>query len=156
MRNASDDALLYVCKSYFQSVRRWLRKKGVADADTPVLFSKILTDLVRDIQEKKLSGPVDFEVLLRDAIDRRLSLFKSERRQTGTESNVPPIVEVAGRCYNALDIDARRLLEGYHIEGLNYEQLAAKYGYGNASIAEFEVNRQMSKLEGLVHISLEE
>ncbi|MFM9050755.1 MAG: hypothetical protein ACKOKF_00360 [Bacteroidota bacterium] len=155
LRNASDDALLYVCKRYFQSVRRWIRKKGVPDARTQFVFSKMLTGLVRNIQEKRLSGPVDFEALLRDVIDDGLSSFKKDKNSDAAPKDISASVEVAARCYSALDPTAGRLLEAYYLEGLNFEELASRFGYGNATIAEFEVLRQMAKLEGLVHISLE-
>jgi DNA-directed RNA polymerase specialized sigma24 family protein len=154
LRDSSADALGRLCKRYFQSSRRWLRRQGVKDSDTPGLFADIVLDLTRFIQEKKVTGPIDFEHLLRESTMDRLKRYKDLRRSASSNHPEDETVEAAVRCFSALDESHQRLLEAHYVEGANFEEVARRFGFGNASIAEFEIDRAMNLLEGLVKVSI--
>lgn len=154
LKNGSTDILLYLTQQYFQSSRRWLRSKGVRDADTPQLFSKAVINLMRELQAKKPSAPVDMEKYIFTKINEALSAYKVKTTE-GDERMQISGIQLTARCFAALDDDARKLLSAYYADNLTFEELAVRFEFSNPVIAEFEVNRQMKKLEGIVKVAME-
>ena len=154
LKNGSTDLLLYLTKRYFQSSRRWLRSKGVRDADTPELFSDALVLLMREVQEKKPHGPVDFQKYLFVKIREVLKNYKA-KADLPEAISIPSPSQLASRCFNALDEDAQQLLTAYFADNLSYEEIAVLFQLSNPAIAEHEVSRQMRKLEEIVKVALE-
>jgi len=62
--------------------------------------------------------------------------------------------EIVSDCVSIMDPDSRRLLAARYAEKLSYEQIAARYEYSNPVIAQFEVNKAMTQLEGIARARL--
>ena len=50
--NGQEDILFYLNRKYFETARRWLRRKGTPDAQTPEIFTTVLVNVYREIQRK--------------------------------------------------------------------------------------------------------
>ncbi|MFM7216497.1 MAG: hypothetical protein ACKO1U_00610 [Bacteroidota bacterium] len=154
LRASSNEALDRFTKRYFQSTRRWMRRQGVRDSDTPRLFADMLVGIIRFLQVKKVSGPMDLELLMRECIRENVKGYKG--RNKAKEITIAPdgISVTAARCFSALDEQAQQLLEAYYVQGFKFEEIADRFGFGNAAIAEFEIDRAMELLENLVNVSV--
>jgi hypothetical protein len=154
LKNGSSDVLLYLTQRYFQSSRRWLRTKGIRDADTPDVFSSALLDMMREIQERKPVVQLDIQKYLFSKIKEGVSNYKARMAAT-TALDMNSIQRIAERCFSALDEQAQKVLSAYYSDNFSYEELAVHLAYSNPAIAENEVNRQMNRFEGIVKAAME-
>ena len=58
--NGQEDVLFYLNRKYFETARRWLRRKGILDSKTPEIFSTILVRVYREIQQSRISEEIAF------------------------------------------------------------------------------------------------
>ena len=61
---------------------------------------------------------------------------------------------VASQCVSILDEQARNLLHACYAERKSFEDIATKFEFSNAVIAQHEVNKAMNMLEGIVKLRL--
>ncbi len=157
IQNGKEEVLFYVSRKFFQPSRRWLRRKGVPDDKTPQIFVTVLLQLFRDIQQQRLSIHVDFESYLFNSLEE---YFKQERSKSKKQRYVLGTVysdkqkDAVSLCVEIQDEEIRKLLYSRYAEKLSFEQIAVRYDYSNPVIAQFEVNKAMSRLEGIVRIRL--
>ncbi|HNP49288.1 MAG TPA: hypothetical protein PKK99_03550 [Bacteroidia bacterium] len=155
--NGQEDVLFYLNKKYFESARRWLRRKGAADSQTPQLFSQVLIRVYREIQRSKISPNIPFEPYFFNALKEQL---KEEKRFRKENRNIPGPVysdqqrNIAAECFGIMDEDHRKLLAARFAEKLSYEQIAVRFDFSNPVIAQFEVNKALNQLEGITRARL--
>ena len=157
IQNGKEEVLFYVSRKFFQPSRRWLRRKGVPDDKTPQIFVTVLLQLFRDIQQQRLSIHVDFESYLFNSLEEYFKLEKSKNKKQryvlGTVYSDKQ-KDAVSLCVEIQDEEIRKLLYSRYAEKLSFEQIAVRFDYSNPVIAQFEVNKAMSRLEGIVRIRL--
>ena len=155
--NGQEDVLFYLNRKYFETARRWLRRKGIQDSKTPEMFSSVLVRVYREIQQSRISANMPFEPYLFNALKEHLREEKILRKEIKLLLN-PAYTdhqkEIVSDCVSIMDTDSRRLLAARYAEKLSYEQIAARYEYSNPVIAQFEVNKAMTQLEGIARARL--
>lgn len=155
--NGQEDILFYLNRKYFETARSWLRRKGMADSQTPEIFSTVLVRVYREIQESRISSNMPFEPYLFNALKEFLREEKMIRKENRLQ--LVPVFsdiqrEIVAECTGIMDEDSRKLLAARYAEKLSYEQIAARFEYSNPVIAQFEVNKAMNQLEGIVRARL--
>jgi hypothetical protein len=153
IQNGEEDVLFYLSDKYFQSARRWLRRNGCRDSDTPSLFSNILVKIYREIQENKISPHVDFESFFFNSLQGyALELKpKSENNFGISQDNNKDIIE---SCYSILDETSRKILSERFVEKLSFEQIAARHNFSNPVIAQFEFDKAFFQFERITRARL--
>jgi DNA-directed RNA polymerase specialized sigma24 family protein len=156
IKNGQDEVLFYLAKKYFQSGRRWLRRNGFRDADTPSVFSKILLKIYREIQQSNLSTDIDFEPFFFNSLRQYSSQFKPEKNK-----DIVPIPsmsdnekEIIGSCYSILDESFRKILAARYVEKLSFEAIAVRHNFSNPVIAQFEFNKAFNQFEKIARARL--
>lgn len=152
LKNGSKEVLFYLSGRFYQSSRRWMRSKGIRDADTPALFSEALLRMMREVQQKELPEHLDPADLLSNII-RNLT---RERRSRNSASDILPDNQqaIVSGCFSILDDSSRDLLSARFADRMGFQQLAVRFGFGNAAIAEAEINKAMDRLERMVNTRL--
>jgi hypothetical protein len=149
IQNGDDEILFYLAKKYFQSARRWLRRSGYRDADTPSIFGTIIVKIYREIQQSNISPNIDFEPFffnsLREYTNQEKS-FKNHNVVT-TEAKPDNDKDIVGNCFSILDESSRKILTARYVEKLSFEQIAARQNFSNPVIAQFEFNKAFSQFE---------
>jgi hypothetical protein len=157
IQNGKEEVLFYVSRKFFQPARRWLRRKGVPDDKTPEIFVTVLLQLFRDIQQQHLSIHVDFESYLFNSLEE---FFKQEKAKGRKQRFIlGPVYsdkqkDAVSLCVEIQDDNSRKLLYSRYAEKLSFEQIAVRFDYSNPVIAQFEVNKALNRLEGMVRLRL--
>lgn len=157
IQNGQQEILFYLTKGLFPFYRKWLRRKGLPDVETPALFTRVLVFVCREIRVNHMSVHVDFEAFLQGALLEELKKHKAA--QTGSKVSVEDKMEesehsAVGQCLNILDEQARQLLVARYYYRQNFEQIAAGFEFSNPVIAQFEITKAMNRLEGMVSYRL--
>ncbi|MBK6446979.1 MAG: hypothetical protein IPF81_17260 [Bacteroidetes bacterium] len=79
--NGQEDILFYLNRKYFETARRWLRRKGTPDAQTPEIFTTVLVNVYREIQHSRISPNIPFEPYLFNALQEFLREEKMLRKE---------------------------------------------------------------------------
>jgi DNA-directed RNA polymerase specialized sigma24 family protein len=149
IKNGEQDVLFYITKKYYQSARRWLRRNGHVDADTPVIFSRVLVNTCREIQGKDFSLNVDFEKFFFNSLhEYNLRPEENELANSGTD------VTITANCFSILDETSRKILADRYVEGLSFEEIADRRNFSNSSIAQFECDKAFYQLENITKVRL--
>ncbi len=157
IQNGKEEVLFYICRKFFQPARRWLRRKGVPDDKTPQIFISVLLQIFREIQQQHLSVHVDFESYLYNSLEE---FFKEEKlKSKQSRYRIGPVYsdnqkEAVALCVEIQEDDTRKLLFSRYAEKLSFEQIAVRFEYSNPVIAQYEVNKAIIRLEGMVRIRL--
>lgn len=152
IKNGEEKALLILKKKYFESSRRWMRRNGIKDSQTPKLFSKIIVSVYRDIQLGKVNVHVDLEKYIFNSLNeflRKEKEFQKARRKEGLKAITDSERESVAACYSILDSSSKQLLSTRYVEKLSFEEIAAKLEFSNPVIAQFEVNKAFHQLQQL-------
>lgn len=148
LQNGQEETLFYLNKKYFQTSRRWLRRKGVPDSSTPQVFSKVLVRIYRLIQHKRILPTVEFEPFLfntmSDFLENSGEDFRRKKNQSISESSDRDKTIVAS-CFGILDENFRNLLSARYVSKMSYEEIAARFEFGNPVIAQFEVEKALNQ-----------
>jgi DNA-directed RNA polymerase specialized sigma24 family protein len=148
LQNGQEETLFYLNRKYFQSARRWLRRKGMPDSSTPEIFAKVLVRIYRVIQHRRITPSVDFETFLfntmNDFLENSGENFRKRKGEKNSESHDRDKLIVAS-CYSILDENFRNLLSARYVSKLTFEEIAARFEYGNPVIAQFEVEKALSQ-----------
>ncbi|MEY4594891.1 MAG: hypothetical protein RIQ47_1301 [Bacteroidota bacterium] len=154
LKNGSAEVLFYLSDRFFQSSRRWLRTKGIRDADTPSLFSDALIRLMRDVQHKNVPEQLQPGTYLSTVLRTQLKDHKLMRSLNDKEQEHEKQMQRVAACYSILEDQSRQILSAYYADRMNFEEIAARFDFGNPVIAEVEVNKAMQQLETLVKARL--
>ena len=144
--NGEEEILFYLTKKYFDSSRRWLRRNGCMDSDTPVIFSKVLINVYDEIQQNNISPNVDFEIFFFNSLREFFKKTKSEINHD-QESIISTEGEIVSSCFLILDESYRRILSARYSEKLTFEQIAVRFNFSNPVIAQFEFNKAFLQFE---------
>jgi hypothetical protein len=144
--NGEEDVLFYLSKKYFHASRRWLLRNGCPDADTPIVFSKVLVNVCREIQHNKLSPNVDFEIFFNNSLREYFKKYKTHNHDEPhfIQSDYKNIIS---SCFSILDDTSRKILAARYAEKLTFEQIAARFEFSNPVIAQFECDKAFSQFE---------
>ena len=151
IQNGEDSVLLFLSRKYYESARKLLRRKGCRDKDTPVIFSGILVNAIREIQRNKISSNVDFEMFLFNNIREHLNDMKMMEKKSNF---LPGEREIIASCFMILDESSRKILAARYSENLTFEQIAARLEFSNPVIAHFEFNKAFILFENIVRARL--
>ncbi len=150
IRNGKEEVLFTLSKKYFQSSRRWLRRKGISDSNTPAVFSKVLVKVLRDIQQNRLSTHVDLDKYIFNSLNEHLNKEKESRkfqRKTGIQPSSDIEREAVTSCFTILDEQSKKILSARYTEKLSFEEIAARFEFSNPVIAEFEVHKALNQFQ---------
>ena len=153
IHNGDESVLFYLSETYFQTGRRLLRRSGCRDSDTPVLFSKVLTQIYREIQQNKISPNIDLEKFifnsLKDYFNTNYTSDNSENDEKRSTSKEDVIT-----CYSIMDENTRKILALRYVENLSFEEIAARLNFSNPFIAEHEFNKAFNQFENITRARL--
>lgn len=146
INNGDEQVLLYISRKYYPSARKWLRRNGCRDIDTPAIFSRVVLKVYRDLRHSPISSNINFEQYFFNSLVEYFNQNKPHKNIndllfTAADS------EIIGACYSILDESSRKILAARYVEKLSFEQIAEKYDYSNPVIAEFELNKAFSQFE---------
>ncbi len=151
--NGEEEILFYLSGKYYQTARRWLRRHGCPDKETPHIFSVVLLEVTREIQQSKLSSTLDFEQYFFNSLRAYYKNLKTEKVPDSFSESMNER-ELAAACFSILDESARKILSARYIGKLSFEQIAVKFDYSNPVIAQFEVNRAFKQYENITRARL--
>lgn len=154
IQNGEEAILFILSRKYYQLARKWLRRKGVADSQTPLVFSKVLLRVFNEIKSHPGSANIDFESFLFNALKNYTGELKQERKLKIAKTDSPEELKAAMACYSILDDQAKKLLSARYTDNLTFEQIASRFNYSNPVIAQFEVNKAYLQLAHIVNIRL--
>lgn len=145
IQNGDEDVLFYLTGKYFQSSRRWLRRQGVLDSDTPSVFSTVLLKVYREIQKSNFSKNNDVEVFFFNSLKDELNHLRAGGKEKPEEET--PVI---ARCFSILSEESKKILSERYVENLSFEQIASRENFSNPVIAEFEFTKAFSQFESIV------
>ena len=148
IRNGDEGILLYVSGKYFQTARKWLRRHGCRDNDTPSVFSSVLVKVFREIQRNNISSNVDFELFFFNSLRDYLSYFRSAQNVNEIQNNYNE-KEIIASCFSIVEESSRKILSERCVEKLSFEQIAARHEFSNPVIAQFEFNKAFAQFENI-------
>lgn len=154
LRSGSKEVLSHLTKRYYQSSRRWLRTKGIRDADTPAFFAGALLRFLREAQQRNLPEQTVPSEQLFVHLKNQLKEHRMVQPTVAGMSPQEEQQEIVAHCFSILDESARELLMAHYADRLNFEQLASRFQLSNPVIAEFEVDKAMKQLEHIVRARL--
>ena len=88
-----------------------------------------------------------------NALNEEIKSLKEGRKRNDIYSAPEPAL-VAAKCVSILDEDVQRLLFARVAEKLSYERIKEKFQFSNAVIAQYEVNKALDQLEGIVKLRM--
>ncbi len=154
MKNGSREVLFYLSGRYFQSSRRWLRTKGIRDSDTPSLFSDAVIRFLRDVQQRDFPEQIEPGEYLFSTLKNQLKDHRLMRVEGASDEHLERQLEIVADCFSILETTSRQILAAYYADGLNFEQLAARFNLPNPVVAEFEVDKSIKQLDQIVKARL--
>jgi hypothetical protein len=157
IKNGNEDVLVYLSGKYFQPARRMLRIKGIKDESTPEIFSTVLIKAWFNILHPKFPETVEFETFFFNLLDEHVLQSKATKRKNQVKPDdlfSGKQNEVAAKCVSILDENSRNLLHAHYAEHMSFEKIAVRFNYSNSVIAQHEVVKAMTQLEGIVKIRL--
>lgn len=152
INNGNKEVLVYLSRKYFSGVRRLLRLRGIPDEETPAVFSDVLAATFAGLRRKN-AVHLDFESYFMNALQSEV-----RRRKEISKKNVPvePLfsepVEIVAQCISILPDVSRQLLFARVAEKRSFEQIAEVFNFSNAVIAEYEIDKALTLLEGIVRL----
>jgi len=151
INNGSREILVYLARKYFPSSRRLLRIRGFHDELTPGIFADVLANVYLKLQQQQFEY-VDFESYFMHALNDHIRTLKENGKSPMLESDHPD--EIASQCVSILDDQSQKLLFSRVSGKMSYERIKDKFQFSNAVIAQYEVNKALSQLEGIIKLRL--
>lgn len=148
LRNGEEESLYDLSKKYFQSSRRWLRRKGISDSATPGIFAKVMVKVYRDIQHRKVSNHVDLDKYLFNMLNEQIQDEKSNKKlfkKNGLKPSSDLERDAVVSCFSILDDQSKKLLSARYTEKLTFEEIASRFDFSNPVIAEFELHKALNQ-----------
>ena len=147
---------MYLSSKYFQHAGRIMRMKGVKDSMTPGIFSTVLVKAWLNVKQHAFPSSIEFETFFFNSLQDYLAELKESKRNQLKPTDLFSIQqkEVVAQCVSILDENARNLVQAHYAEQMSFEKIALQFNYSNAVIAQHEVNKAMSQLEGIVKLRL--
>ncbi len=150
IQNGNEDIMFFLVKKYYQSARRWLRRKGVADRETPAAFSKVLLTIYKNIRSNSAASNIDFESYLFNSLKSYSGELKAERKSKFIPEETDQERLIATACFSILDEQAQKILAARYSEQLSFEQIAGRFEFSNPVIAQVEVNKAYLQLKHIL------
>ncbi len=148
IHNGDESVLFYLSETYFQTGRRLLRRSGCRDSDTPVVFSRVLTQIYREIQQNKISPNIDLEKFIFNSLKDYFSTnYTSHSLENDQKSSTTKEDMIA--CFSIMDENSRKILALRYVENLSFEEIAARLNFSNPFIAEHEFNKAFNQFENI-------
>jgi len=152
INNGNREVLVYLARKYFPSSRRLLRIRGFHDEQTPGIFSDVLVNVYLKLQQQQFEY-IDFESYFLHALNDQIRTLK-ERGKEVHESEVIQPVDIASHCVTIMDDQSQQLLYSRVAGKMSYERIRDKFQFSNPVIAQYEVNKALNQLEGIVKLRL--
>jgi len=146
--NGDEEILFYLSRKYYQSARRWLRRNGCPDKETPAVFGNVIISVTRELQQSKISANLDFEQYFFNSLREYYKNGTPDKNHKQV-NHVSDELEIVASCFSILDESARKILAARYAEKLSFEEIAVRYNFSNPVIAQFEVNRAFSQYENV-------
>jgi hypothetical protein len=146
IKNGDEDVLLSLSKKYYPSTRRYLRRKGFSDKNTPYIFSDILVSVYREIQLSINSSHIEIEQLFFNSLN---AFINNNKPQVINDHGISDEKIIVSSCFDILDESSKKLLAARYVENLNFEQIASRFNFSNPVIAQFEFERSFSQYENI-------
>jgi len=117
-----------------------------------------LVKIYTQVQRQKLSPNIDFESFFFNALQEHIHELKEKKTKSGL-MEVGSLYSskqknIVSDCVMIIDENARKIIQARVAEGMSFEKIAEKFNYSNPVIAQFEVNKALSQLEGIVKLRL--
>lgn len=154
IQNGDEAVLFLLTRKYYQSARKWLRRKGIPDTETPRVFSKVLLRVFDEIKSHPGSTNIDFESFFFNTLRSFSGELKQDRKLKLANTESPDDLKAAMACFSILDDQARRILSARYADHQSFEQIASLFNFSNPVIAQFEVNKAYQQLAHIVNIRL--
>jgi len=155
IQNGNEEILVYLTGKYFSQVRRILRMRGWKDSLSPEIFATVLIRVWFDVSGPGFSPSVDLETFFFNSLQDYLTeLRKKNQLDLSNDPFSTDQKEVVSQCVSILDEQARNIVHARYAGHLSFEQIASRFNYSDAVIAQHEVNKAMNQLEGIVKLRL--
>jgi hypothetical protein len=152
INNGNRDILVYLARKYFPSSRRLLRIKGFDDDQTPGIFADVLVKAYLKLQQQQLEY-IDFESYFVHALNDHIRILKEQGKDVD-DSNPGQPVNIVSQCVSIMDEQSQQLLYSRVAGKMSYEQIRNKFQFSNPVIAQYEVNKALNQLEGIVKLRM--
>jgi Sigma-70, region 4 len=153
IHNGDENILFYLSDTYFQTGRRQLRRSGCRDSDTPVIFSRVLTQIFREIQHNKISPNIDLENFIFNSLKDYLNTTHSTNISEVDEISSTTKKDVIS-CFSIMDENSRNIVALRYVENLSFEEIAVRLNFSNPHIAEYELNKAFNQFENITKARL--
>ena len=157
IQNGNNEVIVYLAEKYFPYTRKMLRTKGVRDSMTPEFFSSVLVKVCLDIVQNKFPSSIEFETFFFNCMKDSILEWKSRQGDDtlGEEVSLSDQQKlIVAQCVSILDEQSKKLVHAYYAERLSFETIATKFNFSNPVIAQYEVNKAINQLEGIVTLRL--
>jgi hypothetical protein len=150
----NSEILPYIVRKFFPVGRKFLVQKGVRDSLTPGIFTNALTKILLRIKKNNFPSEVDFNSILQSALLQESKEINNHYSEIEDFNHKDLIQDVVANCVEILDSQSQKLLFHRFAEGLTYEEIALKVGYGNSVIAQFETAKVFKQLQTIANARL--
>jgi hypothetical protein len=151
IQNGEEEIMFYLTKKYYQTSRRWLRREGCIDSDTPIIFSTVLVNICREIQHQRISPEIEFEHVFFNALRNYLTQLKNSEEDIETQIEN---TEVIASCFSIMEEYSKKILISRYVEKRSFETIAELQNFSNPVIAQFEVNKAFNQFEAISKVRL--
>jgi hypothetical protein len=167
IEEGNEDILTYLAHKYFPSSRKYLRRNGFRDKDTPAIFSEVLLETFVSLtgnslalkplkNTQSLSFREYFFNMLKEFADKRKKNRTTQSKNEEVEdiNNILSKQQTAAKCVEVLDGDYQKLLYARVVKKMRYEKIAQLFNYSNAVIAQYEFNKACNQLQAVIDARL--
>jgi hypothetical protein len=151
INNGNREILVYLGRKYFPASRKLLRVRGFRDELTPGIFSEVLVSVYLKLQQQQFEY-VDFESYFHNALNDYIKILKERGLDQHSQETQPE--DIASQCVSILDDQSQQLLFARVSGKMSYERIQDRFQFSNAVIAQYEVNKAFSQLEGIIKLRL--
>jgi len=157
IQNGNEDVLVYLSGKYFAQSRHLVRLKGLSEDRAPGIFSTVLVRVWMNVLQHRLPASVEFETFFFNSLKEEIEAEKRKKKEHHSSSDIAfagDQKEIVAQCVSILDESSRQLIYARYAEFMSFESIAARFTYSNAVIAQYEVNKAIQQLQGIVKVRL--
>jgi hypothetical protein len=157
IKHNNESVLPILARKYFPSCRRIIRMNGLRDSETPEVFSQALAHVYLSIQQEHVPYNIDFEDYFFKSLHEYIDRVKEKRKAKGKirfSDLVNDNSKVAADCVAILDDQSQQLIYARVIEKLSYENIAKRFRFTSAVLAQQEFNKAYNQLESIVKVRM--
>jgi len=153
INNGNEEVLVYLSGKYFPTARRLMRIRGFRDDVTPEIFSEVLAKVYSGLRSQD-AVHFEFEPYFLSKLNEEIKSRKEGRQMNHGDGLTAQPEAVSAKCVQIMDEETQQLLYSRVAENLSYERIAEKFQFSNAVIAQYEVNKALNQLEGIVKLRM--